>query len=157
MRKRGSSKEPEEAEGESLGKGSRGLHRAWTRDRWNRLSVHRAHFEKQTASKKGRCRDQRHRSRERDALRGESGLSAGVLLRESAVELCDRDHEAAGEYTLFPRPNRKRAGGANYAKMGAKVGASTRPHKGFAQRRDGPLRGRSASKGPLTAFQNGIG
>jgi hypothetical protein len=51
----------------------------------------------------------------------------------------------------------KRAGGANYAKMGAKVGASTRPHKGFAQRRDGPLRGRSASKGPLTAFQNGIG
>src|SRR5260370_19776853 len=121
------------------------------------LSVHRARFEKQTASKKRRRRDQRHRSRKRDALRGESGLSAGVLLRESALELCERDHEAADEYTLFSRPNRKRAGGDNYAKMGAKVGASTRPHKGFPQTLDGSLRGRPASKRPLTAFHNGNG
>jgi hypothetical protein len=37
------------------------------------------------------------------------------------------------------------------------VGASARPHKGFPQTRDRSLRGRPVFKGPLTAFQNGIG
>ena len=95
-----------------LGQGCGRVRWAGTCDWCDRLSGYGDCVKKQAAGKKGRRGNQRARSSKRDALRRESGLSAGLFLRESAGairERCGRICQRNVRYFLVRNKNEAEA------------------------------------------------